>query len=271
MFSGLSRYIQSTCATSGEGLYEGLDWLSSNIANKVVVDTNLSFSNRNNKFCNSVCFSTIELSIHAVILYWRDFWLYVLVLMLDIWFSFLASSIAGIKLPGSHFVNWKFWMQGWILSSSLFSVLLKTDGCDAFLLPESFHWELHGYVVIEIGIIDTYSWAFYLDCLHTPSCNQNHFVLQLFICFIGIMHFILCVQMYCRLNGDIPSSQSSWYSSLVGQHQDQATAYTNLFERLWLLLVTLSCDHQPSLVNWSMFIWVGRCNRQPNYVCNPAW
>ena len=27
------RYIQSTCATSGEGLYEGLDWLSSNIAN----------------------------------------------------------------------------------------------------------------------------------------------------------------------------------------------------------------------------------------------
>lgn len=31
----LSRYIQSTCATSGEGLYEGLDWLSNNIANKV--------------------------------------------------------------------------------------------------------------------------------------------------------------------------------------------------------------------------------------------
>ncbi|CAK9229710.1 unnamed protein product [Sphagnum troendelagicum] len=29
-------YIQSTCATSGEGLYEGLDWLSSNIANKVL-------------------------------------------------------------------------------------------------------------------------------------------------------------------------------------------------------------------------------------------
>ncbi|KAL3523566.1 hypothetical protein ACH5RR_016400 [Cinchona calisaya] len=27
-------YIQSTCAISGEGLYEGLDWLSSNIANK---------------------------------------------------------------------------------------------------------------------------------------------------------------------------------------------------------------------------------------------
>lgn len=29
-------YIQSTCATSGEGLYEGLDWLSNNIANKVL-------------------------------------------------------------------------------------------------------------------------------------------------------------------------------------------------------------------------------------------
>ncbi|KAI5437460.1 hypothetical protein KIW84_023535 [Lathyrus oleraceus] len=27
-------YIQSTCATSGEGLYAGLDWLSNNIANK---------------------------------------------------------------------------------------------------------------------------------------------------------------------------------------------------------------------------------------------
>jgi len=34
MFS-TCRYIQSTCATSGEGLYEGLDWLSNNIANKV--------------------------------------------------------------------------------------------------------------------------------------------------------------------------------------------------------------------------------------------
>ncbi|XP_022989172.1 ADP-ribosylation factor-like isoform X1 [Cucurbita pepo subsp. pepo] len=28
-------YIQSTCATSGEGLYEGLDWLSNNIVSKV--------------------------------------------------------------------------------------------------------------------------------------------------------------------------------------------------------------------------------------------
>ncbi|CAI9276742.1 ADP-ribosylation factor 1 isoform X2 [Lactuca sativa] len=27
-------YMQSTCATSGEGLYEGLDWLSSNISTK---------------------------------------------------------------------------------------------------------------------------------------------------------------------------------------------------------------------------------------------
>ncbi|RYR65112.1 hypothetical protein Ahy_A03g011102 isoform C [Arachis hypogaea] len=30
-------YIQSTCATSGEGLYEGLDWLSNNIANKDIL------------------------------------------------------------------------------------------------------------------------------------------------------------------------------------------------------------------------------------------
>merc|ERR1712078_793895 len=27
-------YIQSTCATSGEGLYEGLDWLSTNLSKK---------------------------------------------------------------------------------------------------------------------------------------------------------------------------------------------------------------------------------------------
>ncbi|GJP37871.1 hypothetical protein CLOM_g22319 [Closterium sp. NIES-68] len=27
-------YIQSTCATSGEGLYEGLDWLANNISVK---------------------------------------------------------------------------------------------------------------------------------------------------------------------------------------------------------------------------------------------
>nr|AXY97605.1 ADP-ribosylation factor A1B [Populus tomentosa] len=36
-------YIQSTCATSGEGLYEGLDWLSNNIANKM---TQLQVRNR---------------------------------------------------------------------------------------------------------------------------------------------------------------------------------------------------------------------------------
>ncbi|KAJ3681013.1 hypothetical protein LUZ60_015502 [Juncus effusus] len=29
-------YIQSTCATSGEGLYEGLEWLSNNIASKML-------------------------------------------------------------------------------------------------------------------------------------------------------------------------------------------------------------------------------------------
>ncbi|PRQ38441.1 putative small GTPase superfamily, ARF/SAR type, P-loop containing nucleoside triphosphate hydrolase [Rosa chinensis] len=27
-------YIQNTCATTGEGLFEGLDWLSNNIATK---------------------------------------------------------------------------------------------------------------------------------------------------------------------------------------------------------------------------------------------
>lgn len=28
-----SWYIQATCATSGDGLYEGLDWLSSKLKN----------------------------------------------------------------------------------------------------------------------------------------------------------------------------------------------------------------------------------------------
>ncbi|CAK7348483.1 unnamed protein product [Dovyalis caffra] len=37
-------YIQSTCATSGEGLYEGLDWLSNNIANKVESHGILNFA-----------------------------------------------------------------------------------------------------------------------------------------------------------------------------------------------------------------------------------
>ena len=35
------RYIQSTCATSGEGLYEGLEWLSNNIASKASTWTKL--------------------------------------------------------------------------------------------------------------------------------------------------------------------------------------------------------------------------------------
>ncbi|KAK9221418.1 hypothetical protein WN944_009844 [Citrus x changshan-huyou] len=34
-------YIQSTCATSGEGLYEGLDWLSNNIASKLLLPEEL--------------------------------------------------------------------------------------------------------------------------------------------------------------------------------------------------------------------------------------
>jgi len=28
-------YIQAACATSGDGLYEGLDWLSANIKQRV--------------------------------------------------------------------------------------------------------------------------------------------------------------------------------------------------------------------------------------------
>jgi len=30
---GRKWYIQSTCATSGDGLYEGLDWLSNELKN----------------------------------------------------------------------------------------------------------------------------------------------------------------------------------------------------------------------------------------------
>jgi len=46
----MCRYIQSTCATSGEGLYEGLDWLSNNIASKVnkeKIFSELNISNLN--------------------------------------------------------------------------------------------------------------------------------------------------------------------------------------------------------------------------------
>ncbi|KAI6240878.1 hypothetical protein M3Y99_00395900 [Aphelenchoides fujianensis] len=30
----IGLYIQSTCATSGDGLYEGLDWLSNQLKNR---------------------------------------------------------------------------------------------------------------------------------------------------------------------------------------------------------------------------------------------
>ncbi|KAL9310167.1 putative small GTPase superfamily, ARF/SAR type, P-loop containing nucleoside triphosphate hydrolase [Arabidopsis thaliana] len=39
-------YIQSTCATTGEGLYEGLDWLSNNIANKVSTFYNYKYGGK---------------------------------------------------------------------------------------------------------------------------------------------------------------------------------------------------------------------------------
>ncbi|KAM7275480.1 hypothetical protein ACFE04_017346 [Oxalis oulophora] len=45
---------KSTCATSGEGLYEGLDWLSNNIANKFVLgsgrETKSNDKNKNKFF-----------------------------------------------------------------------------------------------------------------------------------------------------------------------------------------------------------------------------
>jgi ADP-ribosylation factor protein 1 len=31
---GRTWYIQATCATTGDGLYEGLDWLSKNVPSK---------------------------------------------------------------------------------------------------------------------------------------------------------------------------------------------------------------------------------------------
>lgn len=34
LVTGWFRYIQAACATNGQGLYEGLDWLSSNITTK---------------------------------------------------------------------------------------------------------------------------------------------------------------------------------------------------------------------------------------------
>ena len=42
-------YIQATCATSGDGLYEGLDWLSNQLKNaKWTLTKNNPFSKRRN-------------------------------------------------------------------------------------------------------------------------------------------------------------------------------------------------------------------------------
>uniref|UniRef100_A0A7N2L624 ADP-ribosylation factor n=1 Tax=Quercus lobata TaxID=97700 RepID=A0A7N2L624_QUELO len=52
-------YIQSTCATSGEGLYEGLDWLSNNMANKEICKSSFTFLGCNlcqRGFCCCVVF-----------------------------------------------------------------------------------------------------------------------------------------------------------------------------------------------------------------------
>ncbi|PRQ25786.1 putative small GTPase superfamily, ARF/SAR type, P-loop containing nucleoside triphosphate hydrolase [Rosa chinensis] len=43
--TSLEKYIQSTCATLGEGLYEGLDWLSNNIASKASSIKSVFYSN----------------------------------------------------------------------------------------------------------------------------------------------------------------------------------------------------------------------------------
>lgn len=37
----IDRYIQSICATSGDGLYEGMDWLSSKIDSAVFLFLNI--------------------------------------------------------------------------------------------------------------------------------------------------------------------------------------------------------------------------------------
>ncbi|CAL5391458.1 unnamed protein product [Camellia sinensis] len=48
-------YIQSTCATSGEGLYEGLDWLSNNIASKMSTSSVNGSTSDQLTFCNRNC------------------------------------------------------------------------------------------------------------------------------------------------------------------------------------------------------------------------
>jgi len=48
------RYIQSTCATTGEGLYEGLDWLSNNIANKVLISFPCDITKLHTLVCKNI-------------------------------------------------------------------------------------------------------------------------------------------------------------------------------------------------------------------------
>jgi hypothetical protein len=74
------RYIQSTCATTGEGLYEGLDWLSSNIASKVHI------------WCRFICscFSLVATCLHCIfdgvaVLNFQDIWICYELLDDDTW------------------------------------------------------------------------------------------------------------------------------------------------------------------------------------------
>ncbi|XP_057822236.2 ADP-ribosylation factor 2-like [Cryptomeria japonica] len=52
-------HVQSSCATSGDGLYEGLDWLSNNVYNVEAVSSSEDISaidppfNGTDSFCNS--------------------------------------------------------------------------------------------------------------------------------------------------------------------------------------------------------------------------
>eukprot|EP00731_Ephydatia_muelleri_P030255 Em0021g778a len=65
-------HIQSTCATSGDGLYEGLDWLRDTLSNREIKKTLALAPHRNSKVCvrtlrPAKCYSLV------VIIYWQLF------------------------------------------------------------------------------------------------------------------------------------------------------------------------------------------------------
>ena len=110
------RYIQSTCATSGEGLYEGLDWLSSNIANKVYFWSGtlifvfllfFGFWSGRSVWCACMMCARASVHLYSRLFYWREVMLYLLCWPINfllstakLFYLFIFVHVSGLKSPG---------------------------------------------------------------------------------------------------------------------------------------------------------------------------